>query len=88
MKFSKILGAALVGGLIYGAYRYGLNEGKKASTDTKGKQPIQGEDTPSEKPEIDCINEIIDSIRRKPNKNNKDRDTIELLQLKLKQLKK
>lgn len=86
MSLNKILGVVAVGGLIYAAYRYGLNEGKKNLTETN--PDLHKDEVTSEKSEIDCINEIIQSIQSKPNKNTKDRDTIELLKLKLKQLTK
>lgn len=38
------------------------------------------------KSEIDYIQELIDSLKSKPNKNKNDRNTIELLEIKLQQL--
>lgn len=88
MKLSQILGVAAVGGLIYLAYKYGEKEGQKNTREVDKKVEVEDAEIVDEKSEEDCIREIIESIKKKQNKNQKDRDTIELLQIKLKQLKK
>lgn len=86
-----ILRIAFFGAVAYGAYKLGESQGRKM---TQGQIPnppspnnnIQDAEVVSEKTEEDYIREIIQSLRNKPSKTRKDRDTIELLEIKLKQL--
>lgn len=68
-----ILKWGLVAGAIYGAYKLGQ---------------MSKEHLPEEEPisEIDEIQGEINRLQTKPNKTVKDRDIIELLKIKLKQL--
>ena len=68
-----ILKWGLVAGAIYGAYKLGQ---------------MSKENLPDEEPvsEIDEIQGEINRLQSKPNKTVKDRDIIELLKIKLKQL--
>lgn len=88
MKLSQILGVAALGGLLYVAYNYGVKEGEKKNKNVVKDTEIEDAEVVTNKSEEDCVLEIIESIKKKPNKNQKDRDTLELLEIKLKQLKK
>lgn len=73
-----------VGGLVYGAYKLGQKKGQQQSQNL---QMIEIDDEIEiDKSEEDYIRELIDSLRKKPSKTRKDRDIIELLEVKLKQL--
>jgi len=47
---------------------------------------VKGSPEPPEQSEADYIREIMDCLKSKPNKNRKDKDNLELLEIKLKQL--
>ena len=84
-----ILRAAFVGAVAYGFYKLGEKQGERKaikSSQTKYDSNIVDAEVVSEKTEVDHIVDIIDSLRNKPNKTTKDKDTIELLQIKLQQL--
>lgn len=91
MTTKDILRAAFFGAIVYGAYKFGERQGQKR---TQGLIPTPPSPQPKyeeaevvvEKSEHDYIREIIQSLRNKPSKTRKDRDTIELLEIKLKQL--
>ena len=76
----NLLKAAGVGAILYGVYKLGE---KNALSSMEEKNTI--EDEP--KSEIDFIHEMIQEIKNKVNKTRKDRDNLELLEIKLKQLK-
>ena len=76
----NLLKAAGVGAILYGVYKLGE---KNALSSMEEKKTI--EDEP--KSEIDVIHEMIQEIKNKVNKTRKDRDNLELLEIKLKQLK-
>ena len=76
----NLLKAAGVGAILYGVYKLGE---KNALSSMEEKNTI--EDEP--KSEIDVIHEMIQEIKNKVNKTRKDRDNLELLEIKLKQLK-
>jgi hypothetical protein len=84
MNTKQILRYAFFGALVYGAYKLGE---KNAKDDVESEDKLaKGSPEPVEQTEADYIREIIDCIRMKPNKNRKDKDNIELLEIKLKQL--
>ena len=82
--------ALAVGALLYGAYKLGEKHGEKKLVDNQelGNESNQIEDAEvvESKSEMDKILEIMDSIRKKPNKTQKDRNTLDLLKIKLDQL--
>lgn len=87
MKMNQLLGFAAVGGLLYLAYKYGEKKGMENSIiPQQPLLPLKEVQPPQVSSEEECIKEIIQSIKSKPNRTKKDRDTIELLELKLKQL--
>jgi hypothetical protein len=96
MSFKNILKIAAVGALIYGAYKLGEKSGEKKYIDI---EPIDEEkdfvDVVEEsldkgksmfEEEIQYIKDLISNLQKKPNKSRGDRDTIELLKIKLEQL--
>lgn len=96
MNFKDILKVAAVGALVYGAYKLGEKSAQKKYIDI---EPIEDEkdfsDTFNEtiddakttlNDEIKYIRDLIDNLQKKPNKTKNDRNTIELLRIKLEQL--
>lgn len=81
--FDNLLKAAGVGAILYGAYK--LGEKNALSSMEQEEQPIKVEEKP--KTEIDVIYDMIQELKRKVGKTRKDKDNIELLEIKLKQLK-
>lgn len=80
--FDNLLKAAGVGAILYGVYKLGE---KNALSSIEQEQTPIVEDKP--KTEIDVINDMIQELKQKVNKTRKDKDNIELLEIKLKQLK-
>jgi hypothetical protein len=83
MNTREVLRYAFFGALIYGAYKLGE---KNAKDDEPEVKPASKTVEPQEQTEADYIREIIECLQTKPNKNRKDKDNIELLEIKLKQL--
>lgn len=81
--FDNLLRAAGVGAILYGAYKLGEKNALRSLEQEQ--QPIKIEDKP--KTESEVISDMIRELRQKPNKTRKDRDNIELLEIKLKQVK-
>ena len=92
MKFSDLVKVAAVGALVYGAYKLGEKQAQKKSNLPKDElQPEEIEEVEivevdGEKSEKETIEELIKNLKSKPNKTAKDKNTIELLEIKLKQL--
>lgn len=92
MNMRDILRIAFVGAVAYGFYKLGEKQGQRKSSDSappprkSNYSDIEDAEVVSEKTEVDHIMDIIDGLRNKPNKTSKDRDTIELLKIKLQQL--
>lgn len=80
--FDNLLKAAGVGAILYGVYKLGE---KNALSSMEQEVTPKIEEKP--KTEIDIINDMIQELKRKVGKTRKDRDNIELLEIKLKQLK-
>jgi hypothetical protein len=90
--FRNLIKIAAFGAVVYGAYKYGKSVGNN-------NQPEKNENlTPDDKnfsfQEIDQTESeekyvlgLIQELKDKPNKTQKDRYTIELLEIKLNQLK-
>lgn len=79
----NLLKAAGVGAILYGVYK--LGEKNALSSMGQEETPINVGEKP--KSEIDIINDMIQELKRKVSKTRKDKDNIELLEIKLKQLK-
>lgn len=77
--FNNLLKVAGAGVLLYGVYKLGQKN-------TFG--PMDEETVEEDKPktEIDMVHDMIQELRRKINKTKRDKDNIELLEIKLKQL--
>ena len=82
MNIKTMLKYAVLGAIVYGAYKFGENQAK----DNEPKTEPQPKPETQEKSEIDYIRDIIDILQNKPNKTKKDKDTLELLGIKLQQL--
>lgn len=91
MKFSDLVKIAAVGALVYGAYKLGEKKSQKVNSILKP-EPIEEEleviEVDGEKTEEEELVEIIENLKKKPNKTAKDKNTIELLEIKLKQIRK
>lgn len=91
MKFSDLVKIAAVGALVYGAYKLGEKKAIKSNS-VSIPEPIEEEleviEVDDEKTEEDELIEIIENLKKKPNKTAKDKNTIELLEIKLKQIRK
>ncbi len=78
----NLLRVAGAGAILYGAYKLGeknaLNRVEEEHT------PIKVKDQP--KTESQVISDMIKELKQKPNKTRKDKDNIELLEIKLKQI--
>ncbi len=79
--FDNLLKAAGVGAILYGVYKLGE---KNALRSMEQEQTPKIDDKP--KTEADIILDMIDELKRKVGKTRKDKDNIELLEIKLKQL--
>jgi len=91
--FRNLVKLAALSAVVYGAYKYGKSVGDKSIKPNKkddsfpelNKYPfVEIDETDSE---IQQVTELIQELRNKPNKNQKDRYNIKLLEVKLKQLK-
>ena len=81
--FDNILRAAGVGAILYGVYKLGEKNALRSLEQEQ--EPIKIEEKP--KTESEVILDMIEELKKKPNKNRKDKDNIELLEIKLKQVK-
>lgn len=81
---SKLLGnilkAAIGAGVVYVAYKVGESMGGD-----KNKNLLKGVKSEIDS-EIELITSLIKELRNKPNKGKKDKDNLDLLGIKLKQL--
>jgi hypothetical protein len=81
---SKLLGnilkVAIGAGVVYVAYKVGESMGKD-----KNKNLLKGVKSEIDS-EIELITSLIKELRDKPNKTKKDKDNLDLLGIKLKQL--
>jgi len=84
---NTILKLGALAAVVYGAYKFGEYQTKKSVNRKVGFLPqVAFEEVPN-KNEEDYVSELISDLRNKPNKTKKDKNNIELLQVKLKQLK-
>jgi hypothetical protein len=80
----NIVKLGLFAAVVYGAYKAGQSSGKQTNVNPQPKaEPIVEFDSNSEE---DYILDLIREIKNKPNKTQKDRYNIELLQVKLNQI--
>jgi hypothetical protein len=84
MNLSEILRYAFLGTVIYGSYKLGEKHGESKSQPEKDNR-VNSLDS-RKFSEMDFIIGEIEKLRKKPNKNRRDRDNIELLEIRLKQL--
>ena len=91
--FRNLIKMAAVGAVMYGAYRYGKSVGDKSLKKEKQENPfpeltkypfVEVDETDLEEK---YLLELIQELKSKPNKTQKDRYNIELLEIKLKQLR-
>ena len=79
--FGNLLKIAGVGAILYGVYKLGEHHAN---------QKIQNElppEAPKEKTEEEEVIELINEMKRKPNKTKSDQNNIDLLEVKLKQIR-
>lgn len=74
-EIKTLLKWGLVAGAIYGAYKL-------------GQMSKESDDTIESSSELNEVENAIDHLQSKPNKTTKDKDIIDLLKIKLKQLTK
>ena len=83
--FGNLLKIAVAGAILYGAYKLGEYHANQKVQETlpKVKNPEVIEEKSEEAQVVDLINEL----RRKPNKTKSDKFNIDLLEVKLKQIR-
>lgn len=77
--FDNLLKVAGVGVVLYGVYKLG---------EMKALSSVEDDGTPETKTEGDFIRETIQNLKSKVGKTLKEKNTLELLEIKLKQLNK
>jgi len=75
---SNLIKVAIVGGVAYGAYKFGEHEGED-----KGRRSVMSDDDKEEK---DHLKDLIDELKQKKNKTKKDEYNLMLLESKLVEL--
>lgn len=80
--FGNLLKIAGAGALLYGAYKLGEHNANQKMMSTLPPEP------PKEKTEEEELIDLINEMKRKPNKTRADRNNIDLLEIKLKQIRK
>lgn len=87
----NLLKVAAVGAVVYLAYKLGEQRAtQKLKVATEPLQPVKDifyEDVVLEKSEEENVLDLIRELRNKPNKTKNDKYNIELLEIKLKQLR-
>lgn len=84
---SNLIKGALGVGALYVAYKVGESMGKDKSDENKGDTLLEKVKSELDY-EIDFITDLIKDYQDKPNKTKKDKDNLDLLKIKLKQLEK
>jgi len=79
----NLLKAAGVGAILYGVYKLG----EKNALSNLENQGVIEKDLKKPKTEIDVVNDMIQELKKKVGKTRRDRDNLELLEIKHKQLK-
>lgn len=80
--FGNLLKIAGAGAILYGVYKLG-----EYHTNQKIQNTLPPE-VPKEKTEEEEVIDLINELRRKPNKTRSDKFNIDLLEVKLKQIRK
>lgn len=75
---SNLLKVAIVGGVAYGAYKFGEHEGED-----KGRRSVMSD---SYKEEKDHLKDLIEELKQKKDKTKKDEYNLMLLESKLNEL--
>lgn len=87
MSIRNLLKVAVIGAAIYGAYKLGEKQGKEKNKLT---EKPEGENKNlkefGEDDEINYLYNLIDSLDKKKNKTTQEKNTLDLLRIKLKQL--
>ena len=83
---NTILKLGALAAVVYGAYKFGEYQTKKSANRKVGFLPQLGFEEVPDTEEI-YISKLIRELEAKSNKTKKDKNNIELLQVKLKQLK-
>jgi hypothetical protein len=84
---SNLVKGALGVGALYVAYKVGESMGKDKSDKNMGENLLEKVKSELDS-EIEFITGLIKDYQDKPNKNKKDKDTLDLLKIKLQQLEK
>ena len=79
--FGNLLKMAGVGAILYGVYKLGEHHANQKI------QNVLPPESPKEKTEEEELIELINEMNRKPNKTKSDRNNIDLLEVKLKQIR-
>jgi hypothetical protein len=74
----NLLKVAIVGGIAYGAYKFGEHEGED-----KGRRSVMSDDDKEEK---DHLKDLIEELKQKKDKTKKDEYNLMLLESKLLEL--
>lgn len=91
--FRNLVKLAALSAVVYGAYKYGKSVGDKTIKEEKKPNPFPDltqhpfVEIDEKETEEKYILELIQELKNKPNKTQKDKYNIELLEVKLKQLK-
>jgi hypothetical protein len=85
----NILKFAAVAAVVYGAYKLGESKSQKINNNSRDYSNTNEDEylKTDELSEIQFVENLINELKSKENKTKKDRDNIELLEIKLKQLK-
>jgi hypothetical protein len=75
---SNLLKVAIVGGVAYGAYKFGEHEGED-----KGRRSVMSD---ADKEEKDHLKDLIEELKQKKNKTKKEEYNLMLLESKLLEL--
>ena len=75
---SNLLKVAIVGGVAYGAYKFGEHEGED-----KGRRSVMSD---ADKEEKDHLKDLIEELKQKKDKTKKDEYNLMLLESKLMEL--
>jgi predicted S18 family serine protease len=75
---SNLLKVVIVGGIAYGAYKFGVHEGED-----KGRRSMMSD---ADKEEKDHLKDLIEELKQKKNKTKKDEYNLMLLESKLVEL--
>jgi hypothetical protein len=79
--FGNLLKIAGAGAILYGVYKLGEYHANQKIQNVLPPEP------PKEKTEEEELIELINEMNRKPNKTKSDRNNIDLLEVKLKQIR-